>query len=237
LRLFRQDSDGSLFPVESRDLETVTNYLVDALNLPAGDVLRPGVAVRVPQFRRVKEVPEPELLNSFFIEDLVAARAAFRDRTAGAALAAFMGTSDEREHEDVKRNATLLAATLAPRRMPPARWPGRGRHPLYLMQQAAVNHATTLLRDVVAKVVADRADRLAEYDDPRSAFTHVTQMATGGAYTHLYKIDDRLRGFEIVVASSNNQAAICAVTPLFRETAKRSDAPAGGLRRERRERR
>lgn len=110
--------------------------------------------------------------------------------------------------------------------MPLTRWPSPGRHPLVLMQQAAVNHSvvevanggmvavngppgtgkTTLLRDIVAKVVLDRAIAMSKFDKPAQAFTHVAQMMTGRAYTHLYKLDESLIGHEIVVASSNNKA-------------------------------
>ena len=96
-----------------------------------------------------------------------------------------------------------------------------------LLQQAAVNLAlhelrqtgilavngppgtgkTTLLRDIVAALVAERARVMAGFDDPEEAFTHSGErLRAGNAWIHLYTVDKRLRGFEMLVASSNNKA-------------------------------
>ena len=63
-----------------------------------------------------------------------------------------------------------------------------------------------LLRDIVAKVVLDRAIAMSKFDKPAQAFSHITSMKTGLAFTHLYQLDESLIGHEIVVASSNNKA-------------------------------
>ncbi|MBI3899688.1 MAG: helicase [Gammaproteobacteria bacterium] len=224
--LVRQSDDGKILPLTGAHIDQAITWLVKVLNLSEAEIMRPGVAIRVPQWGGYQEAPEPELLNSFFIEDLVKARAAFRGGQVGQALSAYMGATASRERQDVIRDRGIVAKTLAPRRMPLARWPGPGRHPLVLMQQAAINHAitelanggivsvngppgtgkTTLLRDIVAKVVLDRAVVMSKFDNPLQAFSHVTKMRTGQAYTHLYQLDQRLIGHEIVVASSNNKA-------------------------------
>jgi len=137
-----------------------------------------------------------------------------------------MGLGLVRQRLDVVRSKANIAKTLAPEKMPLTRWPSPGRHPLVLMQQAAINHSvvelanggmvaingppgtgkTTLLRDIVAKVVLDRAIAMSKFDKPAQAFTHIAQMMTGRAYTHLYQLDQSLIGHEVVVASSNNKA-------------------------------
>lgn len=225
-RLIRQDEDGKIIPLTNSDIAQVIGWLMEFINLPDEEVLRPGIAIRVPQWGANNEAPEPELLNSFFIEDIVKARAAFASGQVGGALAAYMGMALIRERQDVLRDKTVVARTLAPERMPLTRWPSPRRYPLVLMQQAAINHSmaelangglvavngppgtgkTTLLRDVVAKVVLDRAIAMSKFDKPAQAFSHVTSMRTGQAYTHLYQLDDSLIGHEIVVASSNNKA-------------------------------
>jgi hypothetical protein len=98
-----------------------------------------------------------------------------------------------------------------------------------MLQQAAVNLArselasgpgiiavngppgtgkTTLLRDVVAACVLDRAVAMATFDDPERAFTPSGEKMSAGekAFFHLYVLDPRLKGHEILVASSNNKA-------------------------------
>ncbi len=224
--LIRQNEDGEIQPIEFSDIQRITNWLIQELNLPEDEIIRPGVAIRVPQYGWYQDAPEPELLNSFFIEDLVNVRNAFNERLVGKALSAYMGINIPKTWRDVVCDQNLLRETLAPERMPLTRWPGRGRYPLYLMQQAAINHTvkeltnggligingppgtgkTTLLRDIVAKVVLDRAIAMSKYDNPESAFKHLGSMRTGKAYTHLYQLDESLLGYEIVVASSNNKA-------------------------------
>ena len=113
--------------------------------------------------------------------------------------------------------------------MPAARWPSPGGHPLVLLQQAAVNLArseltggegiiavngppgtgkTTLLRDIVASCVLDRALAMAAFDDPGKAFTPSGEKMSAGekAFFHLYALAPSLTGHEILVASSNNKA-------------------------------
>lgn len=225
-RLIRQDEEGNIQPLNNSDIGQTIDWLAKVLNLPNEEVLRPGLAIRVPQWGAYSEAPEPELLNSFFIDDLIQARTAFGNGQVGQALSAYMGVAPTRERQDVVRNKNIVAKTLAPERTPLVRWPGPGHHPLVLMQQAAINHSvselanggmvavngppgtgkTTLLRDIVAKVMLDRAIAMSKFDRPTQAFTHVTSMRTGQAYTHLYQLNESLIGHEIVVASSNNKA-------------------------------
>lgn len=225
-RLIRQDEEGQILPLTNSDILQAIGWLTKVLNLPEEEVLRPGVVIRVPQWGAFSEAPEPELLNSFFIDDLVKARAAFGNGQVGQALSAYMGLASARERQDVVQDKSIVAKTLAPARTPLTRWPSPGRHPLVLMQQAAINHSvaelanaglvavngppgtgkTTLLRDIVAKVALDRAIAMSKFDKPVQAFSHIASMKTGQAYTHLYQLDENLIGHEIVVASSNNKA-------------------------------
>lgn len=90
---------------------------------------------------------------------------------------------------------------MAPAATPAARWPGPGRHPLVLLQQAAVNLAigrratdesilavngppgtgkTTLLRDVVAGLVTARAEVMAGFENPEFALTHSGEKIKAG---------------------------------------------------------
>jgi hypothetical protein len=116
---------------------------------------------------------------------------------------------------------------VSPGLTPLARWPGPHRNSLVLLQQSAVNLAfretkasgllgingppgtgkTTLLRDLVAGIVANRAEAMAKFTDPGDAFEHSGErLKVGDGWLHLYRLNKSLRGFEMVVASSNNKA-------------------------------
>ena len=120
-----------------------------------------------------------------------------------------------------------IETATQPSMFPNGSWPSNGRHPLVLLQQCAVNLAlndlkdngilavngppgtgkTTLLRDVIAAIVTERAQILCSFNDPEKAFKHSGQkLKKGKAFLHLYALDDRVRGHEIIVASSNNKA-------------------------------
>ena len=109
---------------------------------------------------------------------------------------------------------------------PRARWLSRSRSPLVTLQQAAVNAAmssapgsltavngppgrgkTTVLRDIVAAVVTSRSEVMAQFDDPRTAFTKTgLTFTSSGAKIEVRRVNEKLRGFELIVASSNNGA-------------------------------
>lgn len=85
---------------------------------------------------------------------------------------------------------------------------------------------TTLLRDIVASVIQERADALLDFDDPEDAFAAVELVAEGGRQQKLYRLDPKLRRRGLVVASSNNAAVrnISAELPLTGAVAADFDA-------------
>jgi len=225
--LISQDEDGNIKSLTNSHIIMLCDWLIERLKLPIEQIRKPGIAVRVPIWSEKKDTPEPELLNSFFLEDLYNIKGEFeKNKTIGFALKTYMKAISEKNYADIVINRSLLNETIRPSRIPRVRWPVNGRHSLYLMQQVAVNHVhqemkkpsiaaingppgtgkTTLLRDIVAKVVYERALVLTDYKNPEEAFTHSGKIRTGNAFTHLYDLDKRLLGHEIVVASSNNKA-------------------------------
>lgn len=222
--LLEYAEDGKILPVTPERLRNLTRWLIQELNVPEHQVELDGVAIRVLQSGSAAEPPEPEMLNSFYLQDLDIARNAVKQQDIGAALSRYLGIEQPPDPSDIVKDRALLQATLNPARIPLARWPDR--HSLSLMQQAAVNHSvadlrvdgiagvngppgtgkTTLLRDIVAKVVVDRAIALARFDKPADAFTAKGRMPLGGGCAYLYDLHPSLLGHEIVVASSNNGA-------------------------------
>ena len=226
-QLRRTDDEGEVLPLDRAHLAATFEWLVATLGIPRDLVAAPRFAIRSYEYYLSPDPPEPLLLNSFFLGDLAAARELFANGRSTTNLRRYLGRDAPRTRRDLLHDTAALEAAVAPERIPPARWPGPGRHPLVLLQQAAVNLAlheledtgilavngppgtgkTTLLRDLVAALVTERAEAMAAFDDPASAFTSSGQkIRAGQAWLHLYRLDARLRGFEMLVVSSNNKA-------------------------------
>src|SRR5262249_42917032 len=126
----------------------------------------------------------------------------------------------------VRGAADPVRAATAPDAVPAGRWPSRPDHALGLSQQLAVSTAlrmtdagimgvkgppgsgkTTMLRDLIASVVVQRARRLATLKDPQQAFTGQKLRWRTGERTRVVSVwRPDLTGFEMVVASANNAA-------------------------------
>lgn len=224
----RDENDTEARPLTRDGLHRAYAWLVEELRLPTDWIDAPHFAIRSYMYYMSNDPPEPIIVNSFFLPDLLAAR---RNVIAGSVSANIMRMLNKpppsAERKDLLRDNGSMEEAVAPGRMPLARWPGPGRHPLVLLQQAAVNLAfqetrdggivgvngppgtgkTTLLRDIVAGIVAERAVKMAEYEDPADAFSYSGQQFNNQQATvKLYKLSADVRGFEILVASSNNRA-------------------------------
>lgn len=221
------DDRGDPRPLDANLIHAAYDWLVESLGLPADLVKPPSFAIRTYEYFKNSEPPEGLLLNSFFLKDLAAASDQFRRNAATDNLKRYLGVVQPTARRDLLHDKVASASAVRPALFSPGRWPGPGRHPLVLLQQAAVNLAigelrqsgilavngppgtgkTTLLRDIVAALVTERARVMASFNDPADAFTHSGEkLRAGNAWLHLYKLDKRLRGFEMLVASSNNKA-------------------------------
>lgn len=225
--LRRTDKEGRELPLDAPTLKTAKDYLIKMLGLPTELITGNTFAVRAYEYITSREAPDPILLNSFYIGDLMTASNLFKEGTPTVNLQRYIGMKLPGERKDLLHDPKALEQALAPSIMPPARWPGSGRHPLVVLQQAAVNLAlqelktdgilavngppgtgkTTLLRDIVAAVVSNRAEVMCTFDDPADAFTDSGEkMKAGQGWLYFYELDKKLQGFEIVIASSNNKA-------------------------------
>ena len=225
----RVDRDGRALPLDRRTIEKAHRWLVERLGLPPALVEPPSFALRVFHYYRSKTPPEPALVNSFFLGDLARSAAMAADNKLPPGLARYLGMTTSVAPIDLLADTDALEAAVSPAPMPAARWPAPGGYPLVLLQQAAINLArselaggegiiavngppgtgkTTLLRDLVAACVLDRATAMAAFDDPASAFTPSGQRMSAGekASFQLYMLHPSLKGHEVLVASSNNKA-------------------------------
>ncbi len=172
------------------------------------------------------------VVNSFFLGDLTrVAGEVEKGATIGAALEQYLSLDpDEKRRSarvDLRESEQVTLDLLDPRKFPQGKWPTPGHHALSFSQQVALNAAleqlqggsglyavngppgtgkTTLLRDLTAAVVVERARRLAELGSPAQAFERFEAWGSGYEKRRIPIWRDRLRGFELVVASSNNGA-------------------------------
>jgi len=49
-KLVRQNEEGKILPLSYGDIQSATDWLIKVLNLPEEEVIRPGIAIRVPQW-------------------------------------------------------------------------------------------------------------------------------------------------------------------------------------------
>ncbi|MET9492811.1 DEAD/DEAH box helicase [Nocardia sp. NPDC006630] len=226
-----KDADApATFAFSAEDLHQFSGELSDALGI-TGVLDVGGVRVKCTQVAKnwVVDV-DADFLNSFIAQDLADIEKAVSQKDIGIALRSYLSDDcDAGRRIDVRANQTAVVAGLSPRRIPGGRWPGDASKPLVLSQQFAVNELmaelsdsagifavngppgtgkTTMLRDVLAAVVVERAVRLATYDNPASAFTRsLGTVQVGKAPFTVRMPSPDITGFEIVVATASNDAA------------------------------
>ena len=180
------------------------------------------------------EEDEPTFLNSFYTSDLVHVAAAARSGDIGVGLAAYLRPAETVptwERVDVRAEIGQVFDLLDPDRIPHGRWVAGPDRPLVFSQQFAVNQAmasldgtgglfavngppgtgkTTMLRDLVAAVVVERAKRLATLNRPADAFDPgktTSWPVQHRDYPHrITPPRATVTGFEMLVASANNGA-------------------------------
>jgi hypothetical protein len=157
-----------------------------------------------------------DILNSFYLSDLADAAIAIKTGTASKPLQQYLTAT--RPSQIYVEESVFLQKWLSPKYLQHGRWASDPAQNLSLMQQLAVNLAinvlkdssglfsvngppgtgkTTLLRDLIADVVVQRAEKLVSYQKPTDAFTKVEEI---------YRPHSSITGFEVVVTSSNNAA-------------------------------
>lgn len=171
-----------------------------------------------------------DLLNSFYIDDLERIlssrgksdyKTAFKDYLSACLNKDF-------DHSDLSLHPEILKESLSPENYPDGCWPSP--YAASLMQQFAVNTVskelsgekqegifsvngppgtgkTTLLRDIIASILVQRAKKMVSYADPANAFRKIGQVQVSDNYTpFIYAPDPSICTGGIVVASSNNGA-------------------------------
>ncbi|MCE3605777.1 AAA domain-containing protein [Massilia sp. P8910] len=222
--------------------DQVTDFLIGELDwkprtlLARAQLCAHEVALVDRRGKKFPRAPEMDPVNSFYLDDLERMRQDAEHGPGSAQIQAYLDgheRSDARRSDarrDITRPGTVNAA-LDPRRFPVGRWPTE--FPLFLMQQVAVNIGletladggifsvngppgtgkTTLLMDIIAARVVERARILVQFANPESAFARAPHQveypanSNGVAYRGpCFHLDERLLDSGIVVASENNKA-------------------------------
>ena len=220
------------------DLAAITRLVAEILGVT--EALEPN-AIRVKSYRvsakSADNVSADEFLNSFYAEDLERVADAVEAGDAGAALTAYLRAEesiDMTRRIDLRESPHTVLRSLMPESMPLGRWPEKPDRPLALSQQFAINEIfrgfkepgarglyavngppgtgkTTMLRDLIAALVVERAMQLAKLRSAGDAFEKNplewrTEDSPKSFPRSINPLKPELTGFEIVVASSNNGA-------------------------------
>lgn len=164
-----------------------------------------------------KDIPD---FNSFYIDDLHTIKQNNMNQT----LKQFI--TGKQLTTDIDRDEEAIESLLSPMHISDGRWPSRIDHRLTLMQQVAVNQIingnelihsvngppgtgkTTLLQDIFAHLIVERAKQMVAYKNPTKAFNVIGKFrANSNEFErNMYELNQDIAKYSMVVTSSNNGA-------------------------------
>ncbi|WP_131823290.1 DEAD/DEAH box helicase [Mycobacteroides chelonae] len=229
---------GSRHPMDTAAMERICAVVHDFVDGAGPSVSTAEIRIkraRVKTETDPHERPRLEFLNSFHLRELETVRAAINAGHVGRAMRQYLtpdGLAEQLDRMDVVAEENVISQVVrrtGPDRMPWGRWPSNPAHHLAFGQQFAVDEAmatlgsggglmgvngppgtgkSTLLREIVAANVVERARQLAGLQTPDDAFGDCLAdwKNEKGWDRGVWQLSRELSGFEMVVASSNNGA-------------------------------
>ncbi|HEY4786031.1 MAG TPA: AAA domain-containing protein [Bacteroidales bacterium] len=225
------DLTGKLSFESLSTIQTKIIYAMDWSVSPDTKIVYKKIEKFIPKKKKSNEDKNnAELLNSFFIDDLEKIITLWNSKDKDTAFSNYIkgALNQIGSRTDLSINPGILKKELTPNNYPDGCW--ASTHTLSLMQQYAVNTIfnnlskskngdilsvngppgtgkTTLLRDLVAAIIVNRAKALSRIKEPHSAFRKIGELETEGDFKpFIYSLDDNLCQSGIVIASSNNGA-------------------------------
>lgn len=162
-----------------------------------------------------------EIMNSFYVDDLIDVRAKFNSRNK---INSYIQNKSNEMNISINNDVKSMTSWTMPDRYPLGKWPSK--YSPSLMQQLAINLGitnkqsifsvngppgtgkTTLLKEIIASNVVERAINMIEFSKPDDAFSEVKFNISSNKHIVKYFIPHQSIAHQGIIVASNNNSAV-----------------------------
>lgn len=211
-------------PLQFEDLQYLFINLVKKLNVTGVDFLATVIKKEVKNEDENSTDNTTDMMSSFYISDINMIRSQVRSSDR---IVSYINALLQKETSkiEIDRDVEQMQQWLTIEKYPIGKWPSV--HSPSLMQQLAINISiadnanpsnifsvngppgtgkTTLLKEVIAHYIVERALKLVTYKEPDDAFKKVSFKSPQDYYYKYNEMENKLKKYSIIVASNNNAA-------------------------------